>query len=126
MREYQERFEELRPLMLRKDLILPESYFISNFINGVKDEIKPMLKMLKPPLLLEAFEIANRQEQSLTIFGKLKNRTGLDIFYSKSNAGMVTRAKGFKNKAKPYQGLQKEVTGTKEERRITPQEIQYM
>lgn len=57
MREYQERFEELRLLMLCRDSRLSESYFISSFISGARMEIKPMLKMMKLATLLEAFEV---------------------------------------------------------------------
>ncbi|XP_071905809.1 uncharacterized protein [Coffea arabica] len=37
------------------------------FISGIKEEIKPMVKMLKPTTLIEAFEIAEWQEQSLAL-----------------------------------------------------------
>lgn len=53
--------------MLLKDHHLTESYFISSFISGVKEEIKPMLRLLKPSSLIEAFEIAVMQEQSLEV-----------------------------------------------------------
>lgn len=58
IREYLKKFEELRALMLLKDHHLTESYFISSFISGVKEKIKPMLRLLKPSSLIEAFEIA--------------------------------------------------------------------
>ena len=41
--EYRERFEELKPLMMIKNKNLHESYFISSFISGLKEEIKPMV-----------------------------------------------------------------------------------
>lgn len=63
--DYQERFEELRSLLLYKDLKLSENYFISSFISDLKDELKPMVRLLKPQTQLEAFEIAQIQEQSL-------------------------------------------------------------
>ena len=44
--------------MLVRDPHLSESYFVSSFISGIKEEIKPMVKMLKPKTLIEAFEIA--------------------------------------------------------------------
>jgi hypothetical protein len=46
--DYIERFEELRSLMGALNPLLPESYYVSSFISGLKDEIKPMLKILKP------------------------------------------------------------------------------
>lgn len=38
--EYQERFEELRSLMICKDSKLSESYYISSFISGLKLTIR--------------------------------------------------------------------------------------
>ena len=67
MREYQEQFEELKPLMLIKNRNLDEHYFISSFISGLKEEIKPMLRMLKPATLTEAFELSQWQEYSLKV-----------------------------------------------------------
>lgn len=63
--EYQEQFEELKTRMLVRDPRLPESYFISSFISGLKEDIKPIVKMMKPGTLLETFEIAQLQEQAL-------------------------------------------------------------
>lgn len=78
MREYQDKFEELMSLMLHKDPRLSESYFISSFVSGVKEEIKPMIKMMKPTTQLEAFEVALLQEQSLEVFGRVK-RTSSEV-----------------------------------------------
>ncbi|XP_027120880.2 uncharacterized protein [Coffea arabica] len=68
--EYQEKFEELKPLMLIKIRNLDENYFISNFISGLKEEIKPMIRMLKPATLVEAFELSQWQEYSLKVQNK--------------------------------------------------------
>lgn len=46
--EYQERFEELRPIMLRENPHFNEYYFISYFISGLNEELKPMIKLFKP------------------------------------------------------------------------------
>lgn len=46
--EYVELFKELKSLMNVLNSSLSKSYYISNFINGLKDDIKPMLKILKP------------------------------------------------------------------------------
>lgn len=67
MEEYQERFEELKPLMLTKNRNLDENYFISSFISGLKEEIKPMIRMLKPATLTEAFELSQWQEYSIKL-----------------------------------------------------------
>jgi hypothetical protein len=55
---YIERFEELRSLMNALDPYLTESYYVSSFICGLKDDIKLMLKILKPAKVLMAFEQA--------------------------------------------------------------------
>lgn len=62
--QYQERFEELKSLMLIRNPLLNETYFISSFISGLKEEIKPMVKMLCPTSLTKAFEIAYLHEQA--------------------------------------------------------------
>lgn len=124
MREYQEKFEELRSLMLHKNPRLPESYFISSFVSGVKEEVKPMIKMMKPSTLLEAFEVALLQQQSLDVFERIK-RTSSEGPYQKNNYGQASRMEGFKGRSTAIPEIRKEVVGMKEERRITPQEIQY-
>lgn len=49
---YQDKFEELK---VRMKILMPnlgESYFLFVFIGGIKNEIRPMVRMLKPNLLL--------------------------------------------------------------------------
>ncbi|KAL4351612.1 hypothetical protein GQ457_06G014560 [Hibiscus cannabinus] len=45
--EYQEIFEELTPYMLLQNSYLEEDYFISNFVSGLKDELKHRVKVHK-------------------------------------------------------------------------------
>jgi len=52
MEEYIEKFEELKFLMKVKNPILPESNYFFNFISGLKKDVKPMLKILKPITLM--------------------------------------------------------------------------
>ena len=42
---------------------LPEGYFVASFLSGLRDEIKPVVKMHKPSSLAEAYDIALLQEQ---------------------------------------------------------------
>ncbi|XP_027150544.1 uncharacterized protein LOC113750800 [Coffea eugenioides] len=65
--DYPEKFEELKPLMMIKNQNLDENYFIFSFISGLKEEIKPMARMLKPATLFEAFELSQWQKHSLEI-----------------------------------------------------------
>jgi hypothetical protein len=49
------RFEELKSLMNDLNPSLLESYYVSSFISILKD-ISPMLKILKPTILMQAFK----------------------------------------------------------------------
>jgi hypothetical protein len=73
MEEYVERFEELKSLMHSLNPLLPESYYISRFISGLKEDIKPMLKILKPDTLMTTFDQAKWQEEPNNILAR-KNR----------------------------------------------------
>jgi hypothetical protein len=53
-----EKFGELKSLMSSWNPSLPEAYYVSSFINGLKEDIRPMLKILKPKTLMQAFEQA--------------------------------------------------------------------
>ena len=44
--EYQVRFEELKALMLIHNPYLTEAYFVSSFISGLSEELRPMVKVL--------------------------------------------------------------------------------
>ena len=52
--EYQRRFEELKALMLNHNPYLTKAYFVSNFISGLNEELKPMVKVLQPQTLKHA------------------------------------------------------------------------
>jgi len=54
--EYVKKFEELKSLMHALNSSLPESYYISGFVSGLKEDIKPMLKILKPMTLMTTFK----------------------------------------------------------------------
>ncbi|XP_027183811.1 uncharacterized protein LOC113782099 [Coffea eugenioides] len=74
--EYEEKFEELKTLMLMKNPRLDELYFVSSFISGLKEDIKPMVKMFKPQTLMKAFEVAELQESSIEIQSKQNKTAG--------------------------------------------------
>lgn len=57
VKEYHEHFEELRTLMLIKNPRLSEDYFVSSCVSGLWEDLKPTIRMMKPPSLLEAFEV---------------------------------------------------------------------
>ena len=62
--------------MLIRNPKLDEGYFISSFISGLKEEIKPMVKMFKPQTLSKAFEVAELQECSLKTLSKQHKPSG--------------------------------------------------
>lgn len=63
IKDYIQKFEELRSLMTAMNpTSLPKSYYISSFISGLKDDVKPMLNILEPSSLIQAFEQEKQQE----------------------------------------------------------------
>ena len=58
-----EYIERLKSLMKTLNPMLPESYYVSSFISGLKEEIK--LKILKPTTLIQAFDQAKWHEKSI-------------------------------------------------------------
>ncbi|KAL4303860.1 hypothetical protein GQ457_10G003110 [Hibiscus cannabinus] len=65
--EYQEKFEELKPLMLQQNSHLPETYFVSSFISGLKEEIRHKVKIHEPTTLADAYRKAKLYELSLEV-----------------------------------------------------------
>lgn len=65
MEEYQDRFEDIRIRVERVMPSLGEAYFSSVFIGELRDDIRPIVRMLKPNTLASAFQIARFQEQFL-------------------------------------------------------------
>ena len=43
---YQIKFEELKSLMIVSHPTLTEAYFVSSFISGLNEELRPIVKML--------------------------------------------------------------------------------
>ncbi|XP_071903401.1 uncharacterized protein [Coffea arabica] len=73
---YEEKFEELKTLILMKNSKLDEPYFVFNFISGLKEGIKPMVKMFRPQTLMKTFKVAELQESSLEIQSKQSKASG--------------------------------------------------
>ena len=49
------RFEELRSYMVIHNHHLSKAYFVSNFMSGLSDELRPMVKMMKPQTVEQSF-----------------------------------------------------------------------
>ncbi|KAE8690574.1 hypothetical protein F3Y22_tig00110894pilonHSYRG00006 [Hibiscus syriacus] len=98
--EYQERFEELRPYLLQQNMHLGEDYFISSFINGLKEELKHKVKVLEPKKLSEAYRQAKLYELANEIEGK-KYKSSNKFFYTSSSSPQGSGNKGFLPKTIP-------------------------
>lgn len=59
---YQAWFEELRSIMVNLNPHLSEAYFVSSFMSGLNEELRPMVKMLHPETMEQAAENARLQE----------------------------------------------------------------
>ncbi|XP_027175053.1 uncharacterized protein LOC113774658 [Coffea eugenioides] len=127
--EYEEKFEELKTLMLIRNPRLDEGYFISSFISGLKDEIKPMVKMFKPQTLSKAFEVAELQECSLETMSKQPTTSGRTAVEPKY--GMFRNHSNSQNNSSSYKLTaidptnRKVDTRSREVSRISAEEMQY-
>ncbi|KAK9713615.1 hypothetical protein RND81_06G039800 [Saponaria officinalis] len=65
--DYLDAFENLRGLMLQRNPLLPDQYFLDSFIGGLKPAIKPFVRAFKPQTLASAVEFARLQEESLNV-----------------------------------------------------------
>ena len=54
--EYQLKFEELKSLMLHMNPYLKEKYFVLSFISELSDNLRSMVKMMRPRSLQEVVE----------------------------------------------------------------------
>ena len=52
--DYNVKFEEFKALLLNSYLTLNESYFVSRFINGLNDTLRPMVKMMCHAMVQQA------------------------------------------------------------------------
>ncbi|KAL3516052.1 hypothetical protein ACH5RR_022954 [Cinchona calisaya] len=60
--EYQERFAELRDLMMTKNYGLTNDYLISGFLSGLQEDIRSLSQKPRPKSLIHAFNLARIQE----------------------------------------------------------------
>ncbi|XP_075092058.1 uncharacterized protein LOC142172173 [Nicotiana tabacum] len=73
--EYLEKFEDLKAWVLIKHPTIPEEFFLGFFIDGLKEEIRHIVKMLDPFSLSQAVEKARHKEELLDSISR-KNRGG--------------------------------------------------
>ncbi|KAK9698242.1 hypothetical protein RND81_08G090700 [Saponaria officinalis] len=65
--DYLDAFENLRGLMLQRNPLLPDQYFLDSFIGRLKPVVKPFVRAFKPQTLASTVEYARLQEESLTV-----------------------------------------------------------
>ena len=116
--DYVERFEELKSVVVSRNSHLDEKYFISSFISGLKGELRPMVRLMKPGTLLDAIEIAQYQEQTVDILVK-KSDT------KKVNVSTKWSGDDKKINATESSGKGKEGKGKDHFKKISPEEFQY-
>ena len=68
--DYVDRFEEMVTMVRRNCPQLPETYYISSFISGLKDSIQYHLQCHRPTALSQAYWYAKRLEQANPSFKK--------------------------------------------------------
>ncbi|XP_074298103.1 uncharacterized protein LOC141628919 [Silene latifolia] len=66
LEDYLDTFEHLRGLMLQRNRLLPDQYFLDSFVGGLKPAVKPFVKAFKPGSLTEAVEYARLQEETIS------------------------------------------------------------
>lgn len=71
MLEYQERFEELKALMVSKNKGLTEEYFVQSYISGLKPELSSAVQMFSPETFIQVTNLSRLQETHLIAQGLL-------------------------------------------------------
>ncbi|KAL3516050.1 hypothetical protein ACH5RR_022952 [Cinchona calisaya] len=67
VKEYQDKFEKFRDLLMKINYGLTENYFISSFLSGLKAEIRLLVRKPKPETLYHAFNLARIQEIAIQV-----------------------------------------------------------
>ena len=63
--DYLDAFENLKGLMLQRNPLLPEQYFLDSFIGGLKPNLKPFAKAFNPTSLNASVEYAMLQNETI-------------------------------------------------------------
>ena len=74
--DYVDIFEEMVSMVRRNNPALPDTYYISSFISGLKDYIQYHLQCYRPTTLSQAYWYAKRLEQAQPPFKKFSNFPG--------------------------------------------------
>lgn len=60
--EYEDKFEELRAMIVVRHKGFSEEYFVSSFISGLKEHIKGSVRMFRPQTLMDAVFLAKQED----------------------------------------------------------------
>ncbi|XP_074283542.1 uncharacterized protein LOC141608089 [Silene latifolia] len=82
LEDYLDSFEHLKSLMVQRNPLLPDSYFLDSFIGGLRPTVKPFVRAFKLETLAEAVEFARLQEESVE---STKNYTKNSSVYPTKN-----------------------------------------
>lgn len=72
LKVYMQHFEKVKTRLEMESPYWPESEFLKAFISGLRDDIKPLVTVLKPSDYLAAFELAKHMECSIDNQWKVK------------------------------------------------------
>ncbi|GAB2211041.1 hypothetical protein Droror1_Dr00016332, partial [Drosera rotundifolia] len=98
--QYTESFKEKRYDLLQSYPYLDEAFFVSSYISGLKEEIRPMLKMMAPTTPTQAYTQAKLQEWSLETMSRRGKSTvyTTKTDYTKPKPAMTSTS----NKPSPF------------------------
>ena len=83
---YQKRFEKLRSLMIQHNPHLSETYFVSSYLSGLNDKLRPMVKVPKPQSMEQALENARLQELVVEALIRKQRQQTRGVVVGSSNA----------------------------------------
>lgn len=88
VKSYQEKFDELKSLVMVKNPNLSEEFLTSCFLRGLKEELRIPVQLFKPTELNQAINTAKMLESTLDIWGR-KNKWGNNklVFPNNNNFG---------------------------------------
>ncbi|KAH9605981.1 hypothetical protein KSS87_012166 [Heliosperma pusillum] len=130
LEDYLDAFEHLRGLMLQRNALLPETYFLDSFVGGLKPMVKPFVRALKPTTMAEAVELARCQEESLTAARTMNNKTEINPNRITSQCFVRSPTSNFQNNSntrfsQPFQRTSQGLSNQKPSnfKKLTPAEM---
>lgn len=113
--DYITQFDELKTYVMAQEGFHRESYYVDNFVSGLKEEIAQYLYNQKPKSMQEARDLARGQEHFLTVLDKRYKATSVTAKYSalyqkssipvKSNSDLVQPAANSKSSTEGFRKL---------------------